>query len=182
MKEIKLSNKVIITDPCYGIQDYPNSHTKLVLDNVKEGIYNVNILYSDEGMWGERVAVLEVINKQNDSLGTNLRMIDRLETVGSVCVDSGQMSISDYNYYKTLCNEAGEVDDNWYDVFCMLTLSADQFGTIASSSVVSRTGYGDGDYDVVVGYWNKEIVYIGVIFIGEDEEEDDEFEDYENEE
>ena len=73
MKEIKLSNKVIITDPCYGIQDYPNPHTKLVLDNVKEGIYNVNVLYSDEGVWGKRVAALEVINKQNDLSGTNLR-------------------------------------------------------------------------------------------------------------
>lgn len=182
MKEIKLSNKVIITDPCYGIQDYPNPHTKLVLDNVKEGIYKVNVLYSDEGVWGKRVAALEVINKQNDLSGTNLHMIDRLELVGSVCVDSGQMSISDYNYYKTLCNAVGEIDDSWYDVFCALTLSADQFGVIDNSSVVSRTGYGDGDYAVVIGYWNKEIVYISVRFIVEDEEEDDELEDCNNEE
>lgn len=181
MKEIKLSNKVIITDPCYGIQDYPNPHTKLVLDNVKEGVYKVNVLYSDEGTWGKRVAALEVINKQNDLSGTNLHMIDRLELVGSVCVDSGQMSISDYNYYKTLCNAVGEIDDSWYDVFCALTLSADQFGVIDNSSVVSRTGYGDGDYAVVVGYWNKEIVYISVRFIVEDEE-DNELEDCNNEE
>lgn len=173
MSEIKLLNKVIITDPCYGIQDYPNPHTKLVLDNVKEGIYNVNVLYLDEGAWGKRVAVLEVINKQNDLRGTNLRMIDRLETVSSVCVDSGQMSISDYNYYKALCNEVGEIDDSLYDVFCALTLSADQFGVIDNSSAISRTGYGDGDYDVIVGYWNKEIVYISVRFIDEGEERGD---------
>lgn len=179
MKEIKLSNKVIITDPCYGIQDYPNPHTKLVLDNVKEGIYNVNVIYSDEGLFGNRVAVLEVTNKQNDLLGTNLRMIDRLETVGSACVDSGQMSISDFNYYKALCNEAGEIDDKWYDEICKLTFSLEMSGTKDDVCAVSRTGYGDGDYDIVVGYWNKEIVYISVRFIIDDEEED-EFEGSDN--
>lgn len=172
MKEIKLSNKVIITDPCYGIQDYPNPHTKLVLDNVKEGIYNVYVRHSDEGMFGRRVALLEVINKQNDLPETCI--LDRLETVGNVCVDSGQMSISDYNYYKSLCNKTGAIDDSWYDVLSALTLSIDQFGVIDNSSVVSSTGYGDGDYDVVVGYCNREIVYIGVIFIDESEEEDEE--------
>lgn len=183
MKEIKLSNKVIITDPCYGIQDYPNPHTKLVLDNVKAGTYQTNIHYSDESGWGNRVAALEIIHADYNPFNDSIEVVnlDLVECIGSVCVDSGQMGIYDYDYYKSVSNDDG-VDDNWYDEICKLTLSQEMSGTKDNLCVVSRTGYGDGDYNVYIGTVNGEVAYIGIIFIDDeldeflDDEEDEEFE------
>ena len=188
MKEIKLNSKVVITDPCYGLKDYPNPSTNIVLENVKAGTYKTNIHYSDEGSWGTRVAALEIIHTDYNPLNTEsieVVNLDLVECIGSVCVDSGQMGIYDYDYYKSVSTEDG-VEDKWYDDICNLTLSNKQSGTKDDMCVVSSTGYGDGDYDVYIGTSNGEVVYIGIIFITdeldeflEDEEEyEDDEEDY----
>lgn len=196
MKEIKLSNKVIITDPCYGLKAYPNPSTNIVLDNVKAGTYQTNIHYSDEGSWGNRVAALEIIHADCNPFNDSIEVVnlDLVDCIGSVCVDSGQMGIYDYDYYKSVSNDDG-VDDNWYDEICKLTLSQEMSGTKDDSCVVSRTGYGDGDYDVYIGTVNGEVAYIGIIFIDDgldeflddeedyfDDEEDEEFDELEEEE
>lgn len=196
MKEIKLNSKVVITDPCYGLKDYPNPSTNIVLENVKAGTYKTNTHYSDEGSWGTRVAALEIIHADYNPLNIEsieVVNLDLVECIGSVCVDSGQMGIYDYDYYKSVSTEDG-VEDKWYDDICNLTLSDKRSGTKDDVCVVSSTGYGDGDYNVYIGTSNGEVVYIGIIFIDdcldeflEDEEEyeDDEYfdeDDFEEEE
>lgn len=188
MKEIKLNSKVIITDPCYGLKDYPNPSANIVLDNVKAGIYKTNTHHSDEDMWGTRVAALEIIHEDYNPLKESIEVVnlDLVECIGSVCVDSGQMGIYDYDYYKSVSNDDG-VDDNWYDEICKLTLSQEMSGTKDDLCVVSSTGYGDGDYNVYIGTVNNEVVYIGIIFIGDDfdeflEDEEEYFDDEEDEE
>lgn len=189
MKEIKLNNSVIITDPCYGLKEYPNPSTNIIINNMKSGTYKTNIHVSDEGMWGNRVAALEIIHIDHNPLDDSIEVVslDSCECVGSVCVDSGQMGIYDYDYYKSVSNDDG-VEDNWYDEICKLTLSQEMSGTKDDLCVVSRTGYGDGDYDVYIGTINGEVVYIGIIFItneldefledddDEEDNDDDEFE------
>ena len=196
MKEIKLNNSVIITDPCYGLKDYPNPSTNIIINNMKAGTYKTNIHYSDEDMWGTRIAALEIIHTGYNPLNIEsieVVNLDLVECIGSVCVDSGQMGIYDYDYYKSVSNEDG-VDDKWYNEICELTLSDKQSGTKDDVCVVSSTGYGDGDYDVYIGTINGEVVYIGIIFItdeldefleDEEEYEDDEYfdeDDFEEEE
>ena len=187
MKEIKLNSKVIITDPCYGLKDYPNPSTNIILDNVKAGTYLTNIHYSAEGSWGNRVAALEIIHADCNPFKEPIEVVnlDLIECIGSVCVDSGQMGIYDYDYYKSVSNEDG-VDNNWYDEICKLTLSQEMSGTKDDLCVVSSTGYGDGDYNVYIGIVNGEVAYIGIIFIDDclDELEDEEeyFDDEEDEE
>ena len=51
MEQIRLGRKVRVSDPCYGTGVWCAG----TIDNVKEGLYNVAVEMSDEGMWGNRV-------------------------------------------------------------------------------------------------------------------------------
>ena len=54
MKQIQLGEKVMVSDPCYGL----NTWCQGVLENVLPGDYRCNIEYSDEGDWGMRVSAI----------------------------------------------------------------------------------------------------------------------------
>ena len=58
MKQIQLGKRVRVSDPCYGTDVWCCG----VVDNVKEGTYNVDVEMSDEGMWGNRVKSLTAIH------------------------------------------------------------------------------------------------------------------------
>ena len=158
-KTIQLGNKVRVSDPCYGNDVWCTG----VLENVKEGRYNVDVLISDEGVWGNRVKALVVIHTEYKEL------IDFNEKAPfEVGVDSGQAGIYDENYYKQYHTETDCFDD-WYDEICDLTLSTNLFGTKDDKCVVSRSGFGDGGYDCFICR-NKEsqIVGIKIVFIEEE--------------
>lgn len=169
--QIRLGNKVMVSDPCYGL----NTWCQGVLENVLPGIYDCTVEYSDEGDWGVRVAAIEVIHENAG--------VYRFEMADfEVGVDSGQAGIFDYEYYTkyhTDCNEYSHVDDDWYDRVCDITLAKESAGTIDELGLVSSSGYGDGGY----GCWvarNRDgyIVAIRIEYITE-EEEDEEWEDEE---
>ena len=175
--KIRLGNKVIVSDPCYGL----NTWCQGVLENVLPGTYDCEVEYSDEGAWGVRVASIEVTHEDCRAYG--------FESVNfTVGVDSGQAGIFDYEYYAkyhTDTNNGLEVDDGWYDRVCDITLSEDSAGTIDELGFVSSSGYGDGGY----GCWvarNRDgyIVAIRIEYITEEDEEDeyDDEDEYEYEE
>lgn len=106
---IKLGNKAMVSDPCYGL----NTWCQGVVENVLPGEYKCKVGFSDEGDWGTRVADIEVIHK--DYVGKWIEFWPEEFEVG---VDSGQAGIYDYEYYKkyhTDRNETEHVDDDWYD-------------------------------------------------------------------
>ena len=111
---IKLGEKVMVSDPCYGLGTWCQG----VFENVLPGNYRCMIEYSDEGSWGVRVAAIEVIHQ-------DARVI-RYETQDfEVGVDSGQAGIFDYEYYVKYhsdCKERPHVNDDWYDRVCDLTI------------------------------------------------------------
>ena len=80
-------------------------------------------------------------------------------------VDSGQMMISDYNYYVR--NQSSE---RWYNRVCDITCSDKEFGILDRKAVVSSSGFGDGMYDVI-SYSDPEgrIVSIKVVFIDDED-------------
>lgn len=112
---IKLGEKVMVSDPCYGLGTWCQG----VIENVLPGNYECVVEYSDEGDWGVRVAAIEVIHQDT-------RFIRYEAQDFEVGVDSGQAGIFDYEYYvkyHTDSKEAEHVDDGWYDKVCDLTLS-----------------------------------------------------------
>lgn len=114
---IKLGSKVMVSDPCYGL----NTWCQGVLDNVLPGEYECTVEHSDEGEWGIRVSAIEVTHE--DYKGKFMEMSPEEFDVG---VDSGQAGIFDYDYYckyHTDTNERDYVDDDWYDRVCEITIT-----------------------------------------------------------
>jgi hypothetical protein len=168
MKKIQLGKRVRISDPCYGTGVWCSG----VVDNVKEGTYNVDIEISNEGVWGERVKSLTAIH--SDYNGHSVIVKASFE----VGVDSGQAGIYDEDYYKQYHSE-DDCNEDWYEEICNLT---DPFGTKDGKCVVSSSGYGDGGYDCyLLKDKNNEVVGFQIIFI-EGEDEEDEYDDYYDEE
>ncbi len=173
--KIRLGNKVMVSDPCYGL----NTWCQGVVENVLPGIYDCEVEYSDEGAWGVRVAAIEVTHQDCG--------IYRFEMADfEVGVDSGQAGIFDYEYYAkyhTDCTERPHVDDDWYDRVCDITLAKESAGIIDEFGFVSSSGYGDGGYDCWIAR-NRDgyIVAIRIEYITEEEEEDEWEEDEDEEE
>lgn len=114
MKTITLGNKVIVSDPCYGL----NTWCQGVLENVLPGDYRCNIEYSDEKDWGMRVSAIEVVHQDYE------RPDAFQPEIFEVGVDSGQAGIFDYEYYTkyhTDDTDMDDVNDEWYDRVCALT-------------------------------------------------------------
>lgn len=110
---IRLGDKVMISDPCYGLDTWCQG----VLKNVLPGEYKCFVEYSDEGEWGTRVSAIEV--RHQDYAERELDLIDPEDF--EVGVDSGQAGIFDYDYYikyHTDSKERDHVDDEWYDKVC----------------------------------------------------------------
>ena len=166
MEQIRLGKKVRVSDPCYGTEVWCAG----TLDNVKEGLYNVEVEMSDEGTWGNRVKSLTVVHTDYKGL-----LFFNESTRFEVGVDSGQAGIYDEDYYNKY-HTADDCDDDWYDDICNLTNPA---GTKDGKCVVSSSGYGDGCYICELVVEGSEVVAIRITFI-EDEEEYDE-DDYEDE-
>ena len=169
MKQIQLGKRVRISDPCYGTDVWCSG----VVDNVKEGTYNVDVEISDEGMWGNRVKSLTGIH--SDYSGHSI--IEKVPF--EVGVDSGQCGIYDEDYYRQY-HDNDDCNDDWYHDICQLT---DPFGTKDDKCVVSSSGYGDGSYDCfLLRDKNNEVVGFQIVFIEDEEDEDyDEWEDEEEE-
>jgi hypothetical protein len=167
MKQIQLGKRVRVSDPCYGTCVWCSG----VVDNVKEGTYNVDINLSDEGMWGERVKSLTAIHSEYSGHS----IIEKAPF--EVGVDSGQAGIYDEDYYRQYHSE-DDCNDDWYKEVCDLT---DPFGTKDGKCVVSSSGYGDGGYNCyLLRDKNNEVVGFQIVFI--EDEEDEDYDEYEEEE
>lgn len=112
---IILGNKVMVSDPCYGL----NTWCQGVLKNVLPGEYECAVGFSNEGDWGTRVADIYVTH--SDYTGKFLSYEAEEFEVG---VDSGQAGIYDYEYYKKYHSDAKDrehVNRRWYDTVCSKT-------------------------------------------------------------
>ena len=171
MKQIQLGKRVRVSDPCYGTDVWCSG----VVDNVKEGTYNVDINLSDEGVWGERVKSLTAIHSEYSGHS----IIERAPF--EVGVDSGTAGIYDEDYYRQYHSE-DDCNDDWYDSIGKLTFTEEQFGTKDDKCVVSSSGFGDGSYDCfLLRDKNNEVVGFQIVFI-EDDDEDEDYDEWEDEE
>lgn len=174
--EVK-SGKIVISDPCYTRDTW----CQKVLDNVKNGIWNVETTESYDG----RIASIHT--------RLNHSSIKSYEYVNDLGVDSGQLGIFDDSIYPKGDKDSGEFeyDDKncFYGKCCDKTLGDEQFGIVDNLGVVSSSGWGDGSYNAVLGLdENGQVVDIFVEFINDDEDEEnpydngDMYEDDEDEE
>lgn len=173
MKKIKLSNEVIVTDPCYDTETWCQAK----LTNVLPGNYVAECLLHDTGDWGVRVDKLLVVH-EDYMLPRSIRQHSRIngkpefdwevhpEEIG---VDSGQAGIFDMKSYrvdgidmqvpektydgKIFNLPIEEKGDEWYNKICKFTLSKEKWGSY-ESGVVCSSGFGDGGYTLYVSKSN----------------------------
>jgi len=167
MNTIKLTEEVIVSDPCYTIPTW----CQIVLKNVLPGDYRPFVQKSTEFGWGMRCHRLGVIH--TDFAGKKLSW---RKTSGEVGVDSGQAGIFCKTSYRNdelaesittpevnfNLSRDGE-GDAWYEKMCKFTLSDKQWG-MYDTGVVSSSGIGDGGYDCLVAKVNGKIVGICINF------------------
>lgn len=169
---ISLGNKVMVSDPCYGV----NSRYQGIVTDVLEGEYECFMTFMDKGDWGVRVSSIEVIHK--DYLGQEPRYISKDK---DIAVDSGQAGIFDYEYYANHHRDADErshVDAGWYCQVCDLTyqrainpydkpniVSAFSGDIIDSLGFVSSSGYGDGFYSWKTAKENGKVIAIKIVYL-----------------
>lgn len=166
---IKLGSKVLVSDPSY---EYPTWCTGTV-ENVKPGDYNTNVIYykDTDNFFNGRVCELIAIHESYTDKDLPWQI-----TEADIDVDSGQCGIFDFEQVKDVIG-TGEWDekDKFYAKACACTEDAKkQYGEMGTYGVVSRSGVGDGSYDLYVADIDGEIVGIKVVFINSDEDEDEE--------
>ena len=183
MKKIKLTKKVVVSDPCYTIPTW----CQAVLDNVKPGVYHTTVKKHDAGDWGNRCSMIYAIHEDYID---HPNLIDGKweKTNYDIGVDSGQCGIFDFDSYRNDNHqiELGEGDisffsqepwsrdkneepgESWYVKMCSRTLGTEHWGTY-DSGIVSSSGFGDGSYDLYVVYKRNKIVAFAIDFLVEDE-------------
>ena len=175
MKQITLSENVMVSDPCYT----PDTWCQTKLDNVLPGLYNVEVEKSNQGDWGTRVSSITVIHEDYEDM----------EHWGweqhSECgVDSGQCGIFCMTSYRN--DEMSESittpdsdfvlpyndseGDKWYEKMCKFTLDKQQWG-VYDTGVVSSSGIGDGLYPLEVMMDKEKIVGMRITYLGNSDEE-----------
>lgn len=106
---VYLGNKVMVSDPCYGL----NTWCQGVLENVLPGEYECKVGFTENG---HTVADIDVTHKDYVD-----RMLAYEAEEFEVGVDSGQAGIYDYDYYKkyhTDAKDSEHVNRSWYHMVC----------------------------------------------------------------
>lgn len=156
------SGKLKVTDPCYS----PDTWCTATLDHVKNGTWHASVTRENQGVWGNRISMIEVYHDSQKNRRHRLKYQWRDSNIG---VDSGQAGFFDYQTFVNIkINES--LDNSFYNEVCELTLGADQFG-IKDFYAVSSSGYGDGVYSLYVAEQNGEVVAARIVFIDEDSED-----------
>ena len=182
------SGRVMVSDPCYELGTWCQHE----LQDVKTGTWLIKKTVSDEGDWGIRVASLEAY------IGSEPQESEyELVEEADIGVDSGQAGFFDLSGYRntillnsnpdpaSLCHSMFMPEDPssedydaelFYGVCCNLTLDGRDAGVLPGGAV-SRTGYGDGSYPLLVRKDEDGLITaMKIVYLGpdEDEEEDDE--------
>lgn len=165
--DIRLGDKVIVSDPCYGL----NTWCQGVLENVLPGNYKCMIEFLDDNS-EKRVSAITVCHEEYaDNLGYAPEYDAEPFEVG---VDSGQAGIFDYAYYAKYHSDRHNpehVNEEWYSRVGKCSYMGD---TIDGYGLVSSSGYGDGGYTCWTAKNPDGMVYSIIIeFITEEDNDED---------
>jgi len=174
MSTIQLGSEVRVSDPCYTDDVW----CKTQLKNVLPGEYNVEVEFSDQGDWGNRVSGLTVVHKDH------INKMQQWDFIGTIGVDSGQAGVFCETSYRNddIVVKTPESDftlpyndnagDKWYENMCKLTLSEHSYGSY-ETGVVTSTGFGDGSYPLEVSKdADGKIVAVRIVYISNEEEDE----------
>ncbi len=157
------SGEVVVSDPCYGIDTW----CLIKLDNIQNGSWYATTTSEDCGGWGIRTMTLHayLVKPTIDDLFSRMDYEDRLRNTdlqwelveGSIGVDSGCAGIFDKAHFQDPAYE------DWTGEMGGVTFSEYGWGLVPYG-VVSRSGYGDGMYNLYKKTFEGKIVALKVDF------------------
>lgn len=183
---ISLSNKVVVIDPCYNMDDLGCS---TVLENVLPGTWVCGVDYYDR--WEGKPGRVESLCGYNIDTPDVDFSRSNLEWAACCGVDSGQLGIFDYAYFERSVEIDPKRNQDWYQEVCRTTCTELHAGAKDEACYVSSSGYGDGVYAVYVARnADGQIIGIRIPFIipgaesdmNAEEEDDWDVDDYWNSE
>jgi hypothetical protein len=162
MKIITLTDKVIVSDPCYPLNE---QFGPVLLDNVLEGEYHTFVEHTKPGAWEGRISRLFAVHSNHYKNYKHLSWWKQDQTIG---VDSGQAGIFTLDSYRNDKVFTGKQnnfnkDESWYGHICDRTLSKEQWGTY-ENGVVSSSGFGDGEYELWLAKEDEKVIAIAINF------------------
>lgn len=130
---------------------------------IVSGKYNTFVMEEEIQTWGKLVTNLAILHEDYDDVTFD----EECEYYGEVYVDSGTMSICDYEYYCKHHDPKNKKvvtkNNKWYEKY---VVNLCQYAICDKKGIVSLSGFGDGQYGVYVyRNTNDEIIGIKVIFI-----------------
>jgi hypothetical protein len=155
------SDKILVSDPCYELEkDEDTFKINFILNNAQQGKWNTWVIIDREnGRNAELIAISDTMSIDCKTLDSNFW--SNMHEM-AICVDSGQAGIYDAAHFKD-----DNDNDKWYDMNCKITISHEHCAGIIPYGIVSKSGYGDGIYDLFVSKKNKKIVGVRIVFIDE---------------
>ena len=167
--EFEITSGVMrVTDPCYDKETWCSGTV-----DAKNGTWEAFIETSNEGGWGNRVSSLTVLHMNS---GRSYSASDWDMTSIDVGVDSGQAGFFDNALYPDgeRTGEFGDLD-TFYGKVCDLTCETKESAGVIPFGAVSSSGYGDGGYKCYVRRMNGLVVAAKIVFISDDEEDEDDY-------
>ena len=164
----RLNPELEIEGVVFTMYDARTNLSLQVVENVKEGNYITNVVYCEDPhpFLHNRVAELKAILE-----GVDEDFLKWEITEADIGVDSGQCGIYDYESVKDIIG-TGEYDekDTFYGQACQCTDVDEQYKELNGYGVVSRSGVGDGSYDLYIAKQDDQVVGFRVVYLNEDED------------
>jgi hypothetical protein len=148
--EIELNEIAMLSDPCYGYVNNPNSTIKVV-----SGKYNIYVTYSESKDIGYEGRITNLIAIHQDYAKRYNKLPKNDKEYLSCVVDSGTCGIFDLNYYKQNHSE-DDVNDEWYAVN---VIGMGDYNITDEKGAISSSGWGDGTYDAFAEYDKENKAY-----------------------
>jgi hypothetical protein len=180
------SSRIRVTDPCYTKDIWCSG----VIENCLNGKWVASTFVRNEGNWGYRNAELRIWHSDYNEQCAISADIDSNIDVG---VDSGQAGFFDDSQYPDDKKSIGDYGDlnSFYGKICDGTSKDVHIGHIKAPfisianigfGVCCSSGFGDGGYQCFIKKVNDVVIAAKIIFISDEEYEeecDDDYQDYE---
>lgn len=177
-----VSGKLFVSDPCYDLDTWCAYH----IPNAKKGVWRMESERDDRHGLGMRNVEIVAHHVDHTPMSHEYRL--GFDQIG---VDSGQAGIFDAQFFKDdelvdgiphlgefgICSEAP-----WYSLCCDRTLYEGENNEnphhvcgagVVPYGCVSSSGFGDGRYECFVIEKDGKIVAVKIVFLTDDEDEDD---------
>lgn len=174
------SYKVLVSDPSYDYieEEHTNPNLmklNLVIDNVCTGNWRMALLIREDEV--DRNAQLVCFHPKSYST-LNEPFERNWKKIGRIGVDSGMAGVYDLKYYQdsskavNITNDPSfdTSDDKWFTMNTDVASKPTDYSGSIPFGVVSKSGYGDGYYQVLVSEnTDNKISGIKIIFIDDKE-------------